>query len=59
MFKDFQGLIDNNHNIVHLKWRTTSLDLNTFDGEYLSFDLSCYIFLLICVNATSEKVQVS
>ncbi len=59
MFNDFQGLIDNNHNIVYLKWGTISLDFNTFDGDFLSFDLSCYTFLLIYVNATSKKVQVS
>ncbi len=59
MFKYFQGFIDNNHKIVHLKWRITSLDFNTFDGEFLSFDLSCYTFLFIYVNATSKKVQIS
>ncbi len=59
IFKDFQGnLITCNHNDVHLKWTTTSLDLNSLGGEYLAFDSSSYSFWATCVNATSEKVQV-
>jgi hypothetical protein len=59
IFKDFQGnLITCNHNDVHLKWTTTSLDLNTLGDEYLVFDSSSYSFWVTCVNATGEKVQV-
>jgi hypothetical protein len=40
IFKDFQGLIAYNHNNLHLKWKTNSLDLNALGGEYLAFDSS-------------------
>jgi hypothetical protein len=59
IFKYFQGLIACNHNNVHLKWKTSSLDLDTPKGEYLAFDLSSYTFWVTCVNATCEKVQVT
>jgi hypothetical protein len=58
-FKDFQGLITCNHNNVHLKWKTSSLVLNTLSGEYLVFDLSNCTFWATCVNAIGEKVQVT
>jgi hypothetical protein len=59
IFKDFQRtLITCNLNNVHLKWKTTSLDLNTLGGEYLAFDSSSYTFWVTCVNAIGEKVQV-
>ncbi len=59
IFKDFQRtLITCNLNNVHLKWKTTSLDLNTRGGEYLAFDSSSYTFWVTCVNAIGEKVQV-
>ncbi len=44
---------------MHLKWKTNSLDLDTLGGEYLAFDSSNYTFWATCVNATSEKVQVT
>jgi hypothetical protein len=59
IFKDFQGSITCNHNNVHLKWKTGSLNLNTLSGEYLAFDSSNYTFWAICVNAIGEKVQVT
>jgi hypothetical protein len=59
IFKDFHGLIVCNHNNVHLKWKTSSLDLDTFGGDYVAFVLSSYTFLATCVNAIGEKVQVT
>jgi hypothetical protein len=56
MSKDFQGLIAYNHNNVHLKWKTSSLDLNTLGSEYLVFDSSNYTFWATCANATNEKI---
>jgi hypothetical protein len=59
IFKDFQGLIVCNHNNVHLKWKINSLDLDTLGSEYLAFDSLSYTFWANCVNAISEKVQVT
>jgi hypothetical protein len=56
IFKDFQGLIACNHNNVHLKLKTNSLDLNTPNGEYLAFDSSNYTFWATCINAIGENV---
>jgi hypothetical protein len=56
IFKDFQGLIACNHNNVHLKCKTSSLDLDTLGGEYLTIDPSSYTFSATCVNAIGEKV---
>jgi hypothetical protein len=44
---------------VHLKWKTNLLNFNAFGSEYLVFDSSDYTFWATCVNATSEKVQVT
>jgi hypothetical protein len=43
-FKKFQDIMDYNHNTMHLKWKVTSLDFNTFDVEYLCFDSTSFIF---------------
>jgi hypothetical protein len=59
IFSNFRGLIVYNHNNVHLKWKINSLDLNTLGGEYLACDSSNYTFWATCVNAISEKVQVT
>jgi hypothetical protein len=59
IFKNFQGLITYNHSNVHLKWKTSSLDLNTPSNEYSALDSSSYTFWDKCVNATSEKVHVT
>jgi hypothetical protein len=59
IFNNFQCLIACNHNNVHLKWKTSLLDLNTLGDEYLVFDSSNYTFWVTCVNAVGEKVQVT
>jgi hypothetical protein len=59
IFKNFRGLITCNHGNVHLKWKTNSLDLNIPNNEYLTFNSSSYRFWAKCVNAISEKLQVT
>ncbi len=60
IFKDFQGLNVCNNNNVHLKWKTSSLDINTHGNEYnLAFDSSNYTFWATYVNVINEKVQVT
>ncbi len=44
---------------MHLKWKTNLLNFNAFGSEYLVFDSLDYTFWATCVNATSEKVQVT
>jgi len=44
VIKEFHDLVDYIHNITHLKWKASSLDLNTLGVEYLCFDSTCFIF---------------
>jgi hypothetical protein len=59
IFKDFQGMITCNHSNVHMKWKTTLLDFNTHDNEYLAFDSSSYTFWVTCINGICKKVQLT
>jgi hypothetical protein len=59
-FKEFQDMVDYNHNTKHLKWKVTLLDFNTFDVEYLCFDSPSFIFWATCLNAPwREHLSVS
>jgi len=42
--KGFQYLVNYTHNIMHLKWKPSSLDLNNSSVEYLCFDYVGFIF---------------
>jgi hypothetical protein len=44
VFKEFQYMVNDTHNIMHLKWKPSSLDLNNSSAEYLCFDYVGFIF---------------
>jgi hypothetical protein len=59
VFKEFQDLVDYNHNMMHLQWKANSLDLNALGVEYLCFESSCYSFWVTCLNDHGGKIQLS
>jgi hypothetical protein len=59
VFKEFLDLVDYTHNIVHLKWKANSLDLNTLGVEYLCFESLGYSFWVTCLNDHGENIQIS
>jgi hypothetical protein len=52
-------LVDCTHNTMHLKWKTSFLDLNTSKVEYLCFDYASYTFWATSLDAHGQKMQVS
>jgi hypothetical protein len=44
VFKQFHDLVDYIHNTLHLKWKASSLDLNTLNVEYLCFHFTDFTF---------------
>ncbi len=59
VFKVFHELVDCIHNIMQMKWKASSLDLNTLGVEYLCFGYACFSFLGYILNAHGQKIQVS
>ncbi len=52
----FQDLVDYNHNIMHMKLKTSSLDLNTLSVLiYLCFDFAGFTFCSTCLDAHGQK----
>ncbi len=44
VFKEFNDLVNYTHNTIHLKWNTSSFDLNTLSVKYMGFDYVGFTF---------------
>jgi hypothetical protein len=56
--KEFHDLADYNHNIVHLKWKASSLDLNTSSVGFLCFDYAGFTLWATSLDAHGQKIHV-
>jgi hypothetical protein len=55
VFKKLHDLVDCIDNTMHMKWKQSSLDLNTLGVEYLCFDFAGFIFWVTCLDAMAKR----
>jgi hypothetical protein len=56
VFKEFHDPVDYIHNTMHMKWKTSFLDLNTLGVECLCFDFVGFTFWATSLDAHGQKM---